>query len=120
MLFLAIKSLYREMENLEEEFENKMAKVNDKVLHLIENGTVKNIPAFKYQGLGNISGKSNTLIIDYFFRLIENVLKFYPITFIFSVMICCCYYTALSTKNNLDLDTPKCDIKSGNVFFVRV
>lgn len=35
-------------------------------------------------------------------------------------MICCCYYTVLNTEDNFDLDLPKYDIKSGNVFFVRI
>lgn len=116
MLFLAIKSLYREMENIEKEFENKMARINDKVLHLVESGTVKKTTEFEYQRLRNVSRKSNILIMDYFICLIENVLKCHPIKFIFSVMICCCYYTAQSTENNFNLDTPKYDIKSDNVF----
>lgn len=59
------------MENLEKEFENKMARVNDTVLHLVENGTVKKTAAFEYQRLRNESGKSNVLIIDYFICLIK-------------------------------------------------
>lgn len=68
-IFIANRDLYRKMENLEKEFENKVEQTNNKVLKLVETGSVKKSAGFQLKRLNNESEKSNISIFVYFILL---------------------------------------------------
>lgn len=49
MLFLAARALYSKMENLEEEFENKMEKIHVTVVRSVGTGTIEKWLAFNFR-----------------------------------------------------------------------